>query len=256
MAIDQRSMHQLSLYETQTGILLKEQVVGDKQNELSVVSEFLTPLWVQGRIISADALHTQHTFCTSVTLGGGFYLLLAKGNQSTLAEDLRLFFTEPPADCRDWRTARICTKGHGRLEIRTLVASTELNDFLAGQWTGIQQVFCLTRTVQRSGKVYQEVTYGLTSLSPTQASAEQLIALVRGHWAIENRLHWRRDVTLGEDHCQVRKGGAPRVLAVLNSFLLAVLDYLGVSNVPHYMRVCDAYPLQAIRLILDSLLAR
>ncbi len=73
-------------------------------------------------------------------------------------------------------------------------------------------------------------------------------------YTIENRLHWRRDVTLREDDCQVRKGEAPRVLAVLNSFLLAVLDFVGVSNVPSQMRTFDAHPLQAIRLLLGSLL--
>ncbi len=188
-------------------MLLKEQVVGDKQNELSIVSEFLTPLWVKGRLISADALHTQKDFCIRVMHGEGFYLLIAKGTQSTLANDLHLFFEQPPVDCRDWRTARICNKGHGRLEIREVVASTELNDFLAGQWAGVQQVFRLTRTVREKGQTRQEVVYGLTNLSPAQASAERLVVLVREHWAIENRLHWRRDVTLREDHCQVRKGG-------------------------------------------------
>ena len=63
-----------------------------------------------------------------------------------------------------------------------------------------------------------------------------------------------RDVTLREDHCQVRKGEAPRVLAGLNSFLLALLDFLGVSNVPQQMRFFDAHPLQAVRLLLGSLL--
>jgi predicted transposase YbfD/YdcC len=253
-AADQRKMHQLALYETQTGLVLKEQVVGDKENELSIVSQFLTPLWVKGRIISADALHTQLTFCTEVTHGGGYFLLVAKGNQSTLREDLHLFFSEPPLDCRDWRTGRTCNKGHGRLEIRELVASTELNDFLADKWTGVAQVFRLVRTVTQQGKTRQEVVYGLTALSPAQASAEDLLALVRDHWAIENRLHWRRDVTLREDNCQVRKGEAPRVLAVLNSFLLALLDFVGISNVPSQMRTFGAYPLQAVRLLLGSLL--
>jgi len=65
---------------------------------------------------------------------------------------------------------------------------------------------------------------------------------------------FRRDVTLREDHCQVRKGEAPRVLAALNSFLLALLDWQGVSNVPHQMRLFDAQPWQAVRLLLGSLL--
>ena len=253
-AADQKKMHQLTLYDTQTGVLLKEQVTGEKQNELSIVSAFLTPVLVKGRIISADALHTQHAFCFSVTRWDGDYVLIAKDNQPTLADDLRLFFTEPPADCRDWRTARTVDKGHGRLEIRELVASTELNEFLADQWVGIAQVFRLTRTVYEKGSMHREVVYGITSLPPTRAGAARLLTLVRAHWKIENRLHWRRDVTLREDQCQVRKGEAPRILALLNSFLLALLDLFGVSNVPKQMRTFDAQPLLAVRLLLGSLL--
>jgi hypothetical protein len=154
---DQVKMHQLALYETKTGVLLKEQVTGEKQNELSIVAQFLTPLWVKGRIISADALHTQHLFCASVTRWDGDYVLIAKGNQPILRDDLQLFFSEPPPDCRDWRTARTVDKGHGRLEIRELVVSTELNDFLAGQWAGVAQVFRLTRTVHEDGQTRTEV---------------------------------------------------------------------------------------------------
>ncbi len=184
-AADQKKMHQLTLYDTQTGVLLKEQVTGEKQNELSIVSQFLTPVLVKGRIISADALHTQHAFCFSVTRWDGDFVLIAKDNQPTLADDLRLFFSEPPHDCRDWRTARTVNKGHGRLEIRELVASTELNEFLGGQWAGVAQVFQLMRTVYEEGKMRREIVYGITSLSPTRASAARILALVRAHWRIE-----------------------------------------------------------------------
>ncbi len=248
---DQKKMHQVGLYETQSGILLREHIVADKENELSRVSEFLTPRWVKGRIVSADALHTQKQFCLNVVTSGGDYVLFAKGNQATLQEDLRLFFAEPPLDCRDWRTAETTNSGHGRLEQRALIASTELNDFFATTWTGVSQVFRLRRRVQKPLVCTQQVVYGLTSLSPQKADAARLLELIRDHWAIENRLHYRRDVTLGEDQCQVRKGQAPRVLAVLNSFVLGVFDLLGVSNVARQMRTFDAHPLQAIRLLLD-----
>jgi hypothetical protein len=79
------------------------------------------------------------------------------------------------------------------------------------------------------------------------------VALVICDCTIENRLHWRRDVTLREDHCQVRKGNAPRVLAVLNSFLLALLDFGGVTDVPKQMRLFDARPWLAVRLLFGSL---
>ena len=193
----------------------------------------------------------------SVLVSPGFdgdYTLIAKDNQASLADDLRLFFRQPPPDCRDWRTARTVEKGHGRLEIRELIASTELNEFLGGQWAGVAQVFQLTRTVYEDGQRRREVVYGITSLSPARASAARLLALVRAHWRIENRLHWRRDVTLREDACQVRKGEAPRILALLNSFLLALLDVFAVSNVPKQMRLFDAQPWLAVRLLLGSLL--
>src|SRR5579863_8556666 len=121
-------------------------------------------------------------------------------------------------------------------------------------WAGVAQAFQLTRTICDQGETRIEVVYGITNLSPKQASAKRLLQLVRDHWKIENRLHWRRDVTLREDQCQVRKGQAPRVLANLNSFLLGLLDFLGISNVPQQMRFFDANPLQAVRLLLGSLL--
>lgn len=252
LAVDQQKMHQVSLYETHTGIVLKEQIVAEKENELSRIEEFLAPQWMQGRIVSADALHTQHAFCLGVTGAHGDYVLVAKGNQATLESDLRLFFTEPPVDCRDWRTAQTCEKGHGRLQWRELIASTELNEFLARSWSGVAQVFCLRRRVEKPLYCTQEVVYGITSLTPAQADPQRLLALVRAHWAIENRLHWRRDVTLQEDACQVRKGCAPRVLSILNSFLLALFDWLEVTNVASYMRRVSASPMLALRLLFLS----
>jgi predicted transposase YbfD/YdcC len=181
-------MHQLALSEPQTGVILKEQVSGEKQNELSIVSPFLTPFLVKGRLISADALHTQCAFCLKVRRWEGDYVLEASGNQSTLRDDFQLFFRDPPADCRDWRTARTVDKSHGRLEMRELVATTELHDFLAKPWIGVAQVFRLTRTVQKGEQTHIEVVSCITSLAPEKTSAQWLLHLVREHWAIENRL--------------------------------------------------------------------
>ena len=250
---DQQKMHQVNLYETQTGIVLKEQIVGDKANELSRIQEFLTHELLKGRIIRADALPTQRTFCLETVLAGGASLLIAKGNQPTLQEDLQFFFTEPPLDCQDWRIASEINTGHGRLEQRRLIASTELNDFLAKEWYGVQQVFCLRRRVHQLLYCTQEWVYGITSLPPSPADPQRLLSLLRGHWAIENRLHWRRDVTLREEACQVRKGCAPRVLAVLNSFLLALFDWLEVRNVASQMRLFAAQPFLALSLLIRPL---
>ena len=138
------------------------------------------------------------------------------------------------------------------LEKRTLIATTELNDFLARDWAGVGQVFRLERTVLKQGVWHTTLVYGLTSLSPTQASPERLLGLDKGHWGIENRLHYRRDVTLGEDHSQVRSGCAPQVLAALNNTVLALMDFLHVPNVPNQMRFYQAHP-RALRLLLVKL---
>ena len=254
VAPDQPSIHLVALYEAQTGGVLAQQAVPDKGHEISVEAALLTPAHVAGRMVTADALHTQNACCRQITSGGGESVLFAKANQPTLEEDLRLFFTEPPPDCRDWRQAETWNKAHGRLEHREMIASTELNEWLASSWPGVEQVFCLRRTVEQRGQVHCQTVYGISSLPPRQADARRLLALVRAHWHIENRLHWRRDVTLREDHCQVRKGAAPQVVAALNNLILAIFDCLGVKNVPHQMRVFDAQPSQAVRLLFGPLL--
>ena len=133
------------------------------------------------------------------------------------------------------------------------MTTTALNDFLARDWAEVAQVFRLERTVLKKGVWHTSVVYGLTSLSPNKASARRLLELNRGHWGIENRLHWRRDVTLGEDHSQVRSGCAPQVLAALNNTVLALMDFLRVPNVPNQMRFYQAHPLEALRLLLVKL---
>jgi hypothetical protein len=108
-------------------------------------------------------------------------------------------------------------KGHGRLEVRHLWSSTALNTYLAFPHLG--QVFCLHRAVTElaTGTAHRETVYGVTSLPPAQASPARLLALVRAHWTIENRLHWVRDVTFDEDRSQIRRGAGPQVMATLRN---------------------------------------
>lgn len=155
----------MNLYETQTGIVRKEQIVAEKESEQSRVNELLIPLYLKGRVLIAGALHTHAPICASIVASGGDYLLFAKSNQPTLRDDFHLFFREPPVDCHDWRTGRTCESSHGRLEIREIVASTELNDFLAKPWPGIAQVFRLRRRICKTLLCTQEWVYGFTSLS-------------------------------------------------------------------------------------------
>lgn len=100
------------------------------------------------------------------------------------------------------------------------------------------QVFRIERTVLhcKSGKTRQETVYGVTSLSPAQAGAGRIGELVRGHWQIENRLHWVRDVTFDEDRSQVRTGTGPRALASLRNFAISRLRLAGCANIARAVR--------------------
>lgn len=180
-------------------------------------------------------------------------MLIAKANQPTLYEDLALFFDEPPVPCPDWRSVTTTAKGHGRLERRTITASTELREWFERDWCGIQQVFRIERVVSKQDLKSRQVVYGITSLSPQQAGPGEIGQLVCAHWAIENRLHWRRDVTLREDASQVRTAQVPALVALLNSAVLALMDLLQISNVAAARRWFAACPAEALRLLVEDL---
>src|SRR5437588_2576819 len=99
----------------------------------------------------------------------------------------------------------------------------------------------------------QQIVYGFSNLTPAEASPETIATFVRNHWAIENRLHWRRDVTLHEEQSQVRTTGKPPVLAALNNIVLALMDWRGRRNVPEQMRLFAAFPKLALDLLLGPL---
>lgn len=247
-------VHQLSCYEVKTGIVLWHCNVSDKHNEMSALKPLLKTQWVKGRILSVDALHTQRAFCQQVHRLEGDYVLIAKDNHPTLKEDIAELFADPTPDRRRWQSADTWNKGHGRLEHREIVCRPDLKDWFAREWEGIEQVFRLQRTVRllHTGESRQEVVYGLSSLSLREAPPQRILALVRDHWAMENRLPWRRDVTLGEDACQTRTGPVPGVLAQLNSAVLSLMDRLGVRNVARQTRYFDASPAQALDLLLTG----
>ena len=127
-------------------------------------------------------------------------------------------------------------KAHGRREQRRTQTSMALNDYLDFPYVG--QVFRIVRTVThcKSGRTRRKTAYGVTSLRPQQADARHIGDLVRGHWEIENRLHWVRDVTFDEDRSQVRTGSGPRALASLRNFVISCLRLAGWANIAQGLR--------------------
>lgn len=242
----------VSLYDVRRGGALNhlERPLG--MDERVLAKQLIAGYDLRGCVISADALHTQPSWCRQVRAQGGDYLLWVKKNQPLLRSEIAELFAAPLPRWLDERTARSVNKGHGRLEVRQLRVSSELAQLLAPTWHDAAQVFRLDRTISRHGQTTQESVYGLTSLPATVADAPHLLHLIRQHWLIENRLHWRRDVTLREDSCLVRAGPAALVLALLNTAVLALMDQLRVTNLPAQMRCFMADPSSALSLLLSN----
>src|SRR5260370_37248439 len=146
----------------------------------------------------------------------------------------------------EWKSYTQVEKRHGRLERRTIVTSPDLNDYLRRDWGEVGQVFRLQRERTIAGKTSTEVAYGWTSLTCQHCSPSRLLGLIRDHWAVENRLHWRRDATLGEDRCGVRCPPVAQMLAVLNSVVLSLMDVHHVPNVARQRRRFASHPHEAL----------
>ena len=140
-------------------------------------------------------------------------------------------------------------KGHGRVERRTVTTSTLLNEYRA-DWPGLAQVVRVERERRIGGETTVEVAYFVTSLGRDRADAARLGALIRGHWGIENRLHYVRDVTLGEDASRVRSGSSPQILAALRNAVIHLLDGVEAPSKAAATRRLAAHPDEAVQLIL------
>ncbi len=241
-----QGVHLLTAYLAEEGIVLKQVEVLAKENEISAGPALLADLYLKGKVVAADAMHTQRAFCLEVLRQGGHYLLWAKENQPALSQDIRQFFEPPPYlpgwHQSDWpQTSAVSyNKGHGRLEKRTLSLIADLEGFI--NWPGIQQIFKLERHAQElaTGRIVRQTVYGLTSCPPALADARQLLEWTQSYWAIENGLHYRRDVTLQEDATHTSLTGLAKSLAILNNFVIGLVRKLGFTNLASARRYFDA----------------
>jgi predicted transposase YbfD/YdcC len=253
-------VHALSAFGHADGLVLAHEPIAhgtDKaEAELTVAPALLARIDWHGRVLTGDALFCQRTLCRQVRAAGGDYLLLVKENQPTLAHDIALLF-DPPADVAalpllDRREAQTRDRGHGRTdERRCLIASTDLNTYL--DWPGVAQVFRLERTWREGTTPHRALRYGITSLSPQDADPARLLALRRGHWAIENQLHRQKDVAFGEDASLVHLGQGPTVMALLRDAALTLLHGAGVRRVAARLRAHSQHPDQAVELVVGTL---
>jgi hypothetical protein len=159
---------------------------------------------------------------------------VVKGNQPGLQDDIAQLWAQGPLPPPQ---ATQTGKHGGRVEQRRLWVS----DLLVGysDWPSLAQVCRLERVVTRQGRTTRALAYALTSLPPQRASPHRLLRYWRGHWEIENCLHWVRDVVFDEDRCRVRTRSAPQVLASLRNLTISLLHLAGVRHIAPTLRRQD-----------------
>lgn len=247
----------LAVYLPGEGITLAQVAIESQQNEISAAPTLLGYVNLRNKVVIGDALHTQRQISIQIGKAGGHYLWTVKGNQPQLLQDLQDWFDLevpllPGMGCppKDFRSATTTSKGHGRIEVRTLTTSSQLNDFL--DWPFLQQVFKLERqvTLPKTGRTRHEIVFGVTSLSAEQATPNQLLLLLRTYWKIENCLHYPRDVTLHEDQTRFKQRAAAHNMATLNNLVLGLIAQSNFPFVPPARRFFAAHPDQALALLL------
>lgn len=238
-------VHLVSAYHVTQRVTLQQVAVGRKANELTVAPALLAGLVREGVIVTGDAMYTQRALSIQIVEAGGDYCWLVKENQKTLYDDLRLLFGPQPKELAgtsplpdDFMTARSVEYAHGRLDERVITTSSLLADYQG--WPYLAQAFQVVRTTEQARGCTREVRYGITSAPRAVVSAAEMLAVVRGHWQIENGLHYRRDVTLQEDASLVRRGQAPQVLASLNNVVCGLAARAGATNLAALQRSLDA----------------
>ena len=204
-------------------------------------------------------MHTQRETSRQIVAAGGDYVWFVKGNQARTEWAIQKLFVHEMCNLRqgaslakDFQTYTQVSKGHGRLETRTIFVSTLLNDYL--DWPHLAQVFRLERTrwhPHYRGRT-REIVYGLTSLSPVRFSPERLLRLTQAYWGIENGLHYRRDVTLHEDATRMTLGNAGHIMAAINNLVIGLCLRHHGPNVAKARRHFSACPEDALQLLLAA----
>lgn len=239
--------HLLSVVSHQLGITVAQKAIEEKSNEIPSVIPLLETLVLKGCVFTMDALLTQFNIADFILHHQGDYLMVVKDNQSTLRQTLEDQFRLAPETITDQAVS--LDSDHGRIEERILQTVPAVQkDFY---WPGAQQWLKIERKtwIKKQGFERQEVVYGITSLAFQKADAPQLLSLLRGHWTIENRSHYVRDVTFDEDRSQVRKKSIPQIMAAFRNAAIGLIRLEEWNFVPSAQRFFSAKPKAALKLV-------
>lgn len=220
------ALHLVSAFATTSRLVLGQEAVSDKSNETTAIPVLLERLaandGLKGATVSIDAIACNATIATAITDAGADYLLAVKANQPTLRAEIEDYFAAAPAAVLD--TATDLDKGHGRIEERTVTVSREA-DWLAGdrrfpgelRLPGVTTIVKVRSQTELKDRCRTDTRYYISSATLTAETAAQA---VRGHWGIENRLHWVLDVVFADDQARPRTGHGARNMAVVRHFAI------------------------------------
>ena len=234
--------HLLAALDHAHGVVLGQADVDAETNEIPMFSALLDRIEITDAVITADALHAQHAHAEYLHQRGAGYLLIVKRNQPGLHAQLAAL---------PWRDVPVAytrrERGHGRTERRTLKI-TAVARGLAFPWAA--QAIQITRRRKVKGKWSRETCYAVTSLSVTQARPAQLAAIIRGHWGIEDRLHWVRDLDFDEDRSQIRTASGPQIMASLRNLAITILRLTGATCIAAALRYHARRSSRPLRMIM------
>jgi len=217
------ALHMVSAWGCQQRLVLAQIATDAKSNEITAVPKLLALLTLKGAIVTADALNCQRSIAQQIVDQKGDYALALKGNQGTLHDDVVLLLDDP--ECTANTAAPVVEGDHGRIETRTATVSTEIGWLQKQhQWPGLKAIGKVVRVRQTPEQSTSETAYYLLSAALTP---ERFNEVVRQHWGVENRLHWRLDVVMNEDQDRTRLGNGPHNLAVLRHMVLNAMQKEG-----------------------------
>lgn len=247
----------MAVYDPERQEVIAQVAIDPREGELPAGQKVLGQVELNGKIVLADALHTQRKLCRQIGQAGGAYVLTVKENQPKLYQNIAMLFTlpQPHPYLLDYQTVHKTNKGHGRMEERTLTAVSLFPGEI--DWPDLVQVFRLENTFSflRKGQVVRtehKVRYGLTSLSRKQANAQRLLTLKRKYWQIETGLHYRRDVTFHEDTTRMSHPHATRNLTTVHNTILSLFARLGCHNAAQTRRRLGADLRLALSLLISA----